>query len=165
MTKQNKQEHLKNAQKALNLELIYLHKLESSLDADKTPFDLTDKSIDIGLEFSVGGMIEGKKQKKNILIYPCKNIATFTDTETKKAVFKVSSEYRAIYSIENKEISAEEKKVFGEVNVMYHVYPYLREFLQSHLLRMGMPSFTMPMLLAKSEKKPAKASPPKKRKG
>ena len=147
MTKTTKQDLLKTAQKAFNLELIYLHKVESSFADDKTPYDLKGKNIDVGLDFSVGDFLESKKQKKETVIYPCNNVATFKNAQTKKVEFTVSVEYRAVYIAESEKVSEESKKIFGEGNVMYHVYPYLREFLQSHLHRMNMPSFTMPMLL------------------
>jgi len=38
--------------------------------------------------------------------------------------------------------------VFGRVNGIYNAWPYLREFVQSGLLRLGLPPFELPLLRA-----------------
>lgn len=152
MTKQTKKQLLRNAQNALQLELIYLHQAESSLNGDTTPYDLSESSINIGLDFSVGSYIEKEEKKKKLIVYPCKNLAEFKDTGTDEVMFAIKTEFRAVYSIQSDDLEDEALAVFGKENVMYHTYPYFREYLQNLLLRMGLPTFTMPMLLSRSEK-------------
>lgn len=38
--------------------------------------------------------------------------------------------------------------VFGKVNGIYNAWPYLREYVQSSLVRMGLPPFELPLLRA-----------------
>lgn len=73
---------------------------------------------------------------------------------------KIASEIKVTYCAEYKirgstELSEEEIKEFGRVNVPYHVWPYWREYAQNTCNRMNLPVSTVPMLIinGKSEKK------------
>lgn len=46
------------------------------------------------------------------------------------------------------EISQDEAEVFGRVNGIYNAWPYLREYVQSCLVRLGLPVFELPLLRA-----------------
>lgn len=37
-------------------------------------------------------------------------------------------------------------EMFGRVNGIYNAWPYLREFVQSNLMRLGLPQFELPLL-------------------
>lgn len=58
-----------------------------------------------------------------------------------KAVFELSYNIR-----ESEEFSSEEYLAFAEINSVFNAWPYWREFLQSSLSRMGMPTLTVPVL-------------------
>lgn len=45
-------------------------------------------------------------------------------------------------------VDDDDATVFGRVNGIYNAWPYLREFVQSGLLRLGLPPFELPLLRA-----------------
>ncbi len=45
-------------------------------------------------------------------------------------------------------IDKDEAEVFGRVNGIYNSWPYLREYVQSSLVRLGLPPFELPLLRA-----------------
>lgn len=46
------------------------------------------------------------------------------------------------------DIDQSEAEVFARVNGIYNAWPYLREFVQASLVRLGLPSFELPLLRA-----------------
>lgn len=51
------------------------------------------------------------------------------------------------YSLQSlDDIDDEKIDAFGKMNAVYNAWPYVREFVQSTLLRMGLPALTLPVL-------------------
>jgi len=51
------------------------------------------------------------------------------------------------YSLQSlDEIDEEKIDAFGKMNAVYNAWPYVREFVQSTLVRMGLPALTLPVL-------------------
>ncbi|HLA86324.1 MAG TPA: hypothetical protein VJL29_16175 [Thermoguttaceae bacterium] len=60
---------------------------------------------------------------------------------------EVSSEYQLTYEISDiSQFSDEQLHAFGCINGLYHAWPYWREYVQSCIARMGLPSFIVPVL-------------------
>lgn len=71
------------------------------------------------------------------------------DDELEKQVTiraRVSLEYTA--KTDRGEVQREDAETFGRVNGIYNAWPYLREYVQSSLLRLGLPPFELPLLRA-----------------
>ncbi len=45
-------------------------------------------------------------------------------------------------------VATEDAQAFGRVNGIYNAWPYIREYVQSCLLRLGLPPFELPLLRA-----------------
>ena len=43
-------------------------------------------------------------------------------------------------------IEMEDANIFGRVNGIYNAWPYLREYIQASLVRLGLPQFELPLL-------------------
>lgn len=77
-----------------------------------------------------------------------KNIESEDDILT-----KIEATYIAQYISEETLLEDELINTFGKHNVPYHVWPYWREYLQSTLQRMELPTHTLPMLMPAQVKK------------
>ncbi|MDZ4685724.1 MAG: hypothetical protein SH850_11715 [Planctomycetaceae bacterium] len=59
----------------------------------------------------------------------------------------ISAGYRATYTIKKPGKATDEQlDAFGELNAVYNLWPYWREYVQSVLCRMGLPPFAIPVL-------------------
>ena len=68
-------------------------------------------------------------------------------TTEENAPLQITGEYKVSYSIvSGDEPTSDELKAFSDLNGVYNTWPYWREFLQSMLMRMGLPVFTLPVL-------------------
>lgn len=71
----------------------------------------------------------------------------------------LASEITAIFCVEyliksEEDLSNDEIKEFGRVNVPYHVWPYWREYSQNTCVRMSLPATMVPMLIIDTTPKP-----------
>lgn len=70
-----------------------------------------------------------------------------------KQVSEVGATYCVEYAIKSEiELTPDEIKEFGKVNVPYHVWPFWREYVQSTCNRMNLPVTTLPMLIVETVK-------------
>ena len=59
---------------------------------------------------------------------------------------EVHGVFELSYRIPNKEtFSSDELKAFGQVNAVFNAWPYWRELVQASLVRMSMPTLTVPV--------------------
>ena len=55
--------------------------------------------------------------------------------------------FALVYSLQSlDDIDDEKIDAFGKMNAVYNAWPYVREFVQSTLVRMGLPALTLPVL-------------------
>ncbi len=67
--------------------------------------------------------------------------------DSEEVTFQVDAEFCVIYEAQDGlEPSEEELESFGLTNVVFNAWPYAREFVQNTLVRMDLPSFTLPLL-------------------
>jgi hypothetical protein len=60
---------------------------------------------------------------------------------------EVRATYELMYAIsEQSDLTQEHFDAFAEMNGVFNAWPYFREFLNSSLVRMGLPPFTLPVL-------------------
>lgn len=70
-----------------------------------------------------------------------------TSREKAKAAVKVECIFEADYSLKPEfEITPEHIRAFREGNAIFNLWPYFREFLQSHVTAMALPPFVAPFL-------------------
>lgn len=74
--------------------------------------------------------------------------APFEDEQDKQVMIRarVAIEYAA--QPDRGQVQEEDTETFGRVNGIYNAWPYLREYVQSSLLRLGLPPFELPLLRA-----------------
>jgi preprotein translocase subunit SecB len=64
-----------------------------------------------------------------------------------EAVAHIDVTFSLTYSLTSlDEIDDEKVDAFGKMNAVYNAWPYVREFVQSTLARMGLPALTLPVL-------------------
>lgn len=70
--------------------------------------------------------------------------------DEKDMYVKIRASMRIAYSIlrDRGEAAAQDTQMFGRVNGVYNAWPYLREFVQSSLVRLGLPPYELPLLRA-----------------
>jgi hypothetical protein len=69
------------------------------------------------------------------------------EAKERNEVASIKAEYVLMYALTDKiKLSKEELKIFCDINSVYNAWPYWREFVQSSVDRMGLPTITMPLL-------------------
>ncbi len=69
------------------------------------------------------------------------------DDRPEKAPLHIDVTFSLTYSLTSlDEIDEEKVDAFGKMNAVYNAWPYVREFVQSTLVRMGLPALTLPVL-------------------
>ena len=67
--------------------------------------------------------------------------------EEKEEIVRLYSEYVLVYSLKNRgKLTSADLETFCEMNAVYNAWPYWREFVQTTLNRMELPTFTLPLL-------------------
>lgn len=81
---------------------------------------------------------------------------------SKQASLQIQATFCLLYSLENLTgLSNDHIAAFGQLNGIYNVWPYWREFVQSTTCRMGLPSLTLPVFKV-TKPSPASAATAKK---
>ncbi|MEM7998736.1 hypothetical protein Q4R43_20030 [Morganella morganii] len=63
---------------------------------------------------------------------------------SERVMYVISATFEAAYS-SNERLTEDELRAFAEKNVMYHVWPYWREYLQNSCSRLDIPRLQVPM--------------------
>lgn len=69
----------------------------------------------------------------------------FIDTSTEETQGTVEATFALLFSSEEA-MREDIFLVFGELNLKVNSWPYIREFVQTNMARMGWPAFTLPLL-------------------
>lgn len=152
-------ELIQTAQKALKLESILMKdfKLESNIELHEESVEESVylvKTMKKLVSFEEYELEDDTKQVKylfkfGVILLP-KGFKgdEITDPDV---ISLVEAVYSSSYTYD-KDVSEESLKEFGKYNVPYQLWTYWREFVQSSLSRVGITSFTMPMMLHHSSK-------------
>lgn len=86
--------------------------------------------------------------KLTIVVHPRFTlVGRFADDSSDEEGLRIEATYAAEYTVPTMEgLSEEDFKAFGELNGIYNVWPYWREYVQSLTTRMGFPPLTLPVL-------------------
>ncbi len=76
---------------------------------------------------------------------------SFIGKSGRKKTIEVTCHYVAEFS-SKEEVNEEFMEIFAEMNIQRLCYPYAREFIQNMLVRMDLPSLTLPMVKIITEK-------------
>lgn len=88
-------------------------------------------------------------------------VGKYKDSE--KEQVRIEAMFVLLYDLPSLEgLRKENFDAFGEVNGLYNVWPYLREFVQNATVRMGLPPLTIPVFRPIKAKAVAKSSSMKK---
>ena len=69
-----------------------------------------------------------------------------TTTDEEKFQAEISAAFDLSYRLSTEDtFSAEEIEGFGQLNAVFNAWPYWREFVQTSLSRMALPSLTLPL--------------------
>jgi len=70
----------------------------------------------------------------------------FVESKTKMPVVLIESSFLLAYKIENFEgLTQQGFEQFANLNGIYNAWPYWREFVQNSIVRMGLPSLSIPV--------------------
>jgi len=113
--------------KASFMQTSDVHKGKKSVNIKRKVHVQVDKEknlIFVVIDFTLNGMIEG----------------------IESPVIEIESSFLLVYSITDCENLTESAyQEFGEVNAVYNVWPYWREYVQNATTRMGLQSLTIPV--------------------
>ncbi len=74
-------------------------------------------------------------------------VARETAAPPKPEFIEVGATYELTYHVlDQSGLTQRDFDAFADMNAVFNAWPYFREFLQSALVRMGLPPFTLPVL-------------------
>ena len=98
------------------------------------------------LSLNVNVRTEFKEQDQLIQVFPRFTLIGRDGPGGAEELLRVEAMFVAVYRLPNFEgIAQENIDAFGEMNGIYNVWPYWREFVQSMTVRMGLPPLTVPV--------------------
>jgi preprotein translocase subunit SecB len=107
--------------------------------------------VDIGYRFKVESAIDREAKRINVVV-----ILTISgkSEDQKGQIFEIQSAFSISYSLRSTEgIEEVNVNAFGKMNAVHNVWPFWREYVQSSLSRMGLPTVTLPVLTSQMLKK------------
>lgn len=98
------------------------------------------------IELAVSKQVIWKPERPDRLaVLPALGIRGVSD-EQEKPFFAIEASYVLSYGIRGSNaFTNEQRAAFADLNAMYNVWPYWREFVQSTMTRMGLPPYTLPV--------------------
>lgn len=70
------------------------------------------------------------------------------EAQSKRVEIRARLSLDYVHQSDRGEVDDADADMFGRVNGIYNAWPYLREYVQSSLIRLGLPSFELPLLRA-----------------
>jgi len=137
----------------LQVQGVFLMNSQSKISEDFSPADfnaadyasqgftrrlhigIDESSMDYGFNVAVGLRMVPKKDSEK---------ARSSDSDDMTCI-EIRAQFLAVYQAKE-ELTDEEQDAFHRSNVLYHVWPYWREFVQQMGWRMGAPYLAVPML-------------------
>ncbi len=112
-------------------------------NCDQTPEVARDKKT-----FNINYSTEVEVDKKNgyIIVIAKFHFEAFTESKAQKPVILIDASFLLAYKIENFEgLTQKGFEQFANLNGIYNAWPYWREFVQNTIVRMGLPSLSIPV--------------------
>ena len=98
--------------------------------------------------FNINYSTEVEVDKKNgyIIVIAKFHFEAFTESKAQKPVILIDASFLLAYKIENFEgLTQKGFEQFANLNGIYNAWPYWREFIQNTIVRMGLPSLSIPV--------------------
>ena len=122
-----------------NLRIRTIHLAESNCRRDLFS-NPKHANVDIVIEVKLFNSTDD-----GILPFACRFILTGIDVQENKESFKLDITFAAVYNKDpDYKPDKEEKEAFGKTNAVFNVWPYLREHVQSMMIKMGLTAFVLP---------------------
>ena len=98
------------------------------------------------LSLNVNVRTESKEKDQLIQVFPRFTLIGRDSPDSAEEVLRVEAMFVVAYHVPSFEgIGKENIDAFGQMNGIYNVWPYWREFVQSITVRMGLPPLTVPV--------------------
>lgn len=98
------------------------------------------------LSLNVNVRTESKEQEQIIQVFPRFALIGRDGHDDAEEMLRVEAMFVAVYHVPDfVGIGQENIDAFGQMNGIYNVWPYWREFVQSMTVRMGLPPLTVPV--------------------
>ena len=131
-----------------------------STAARRPPLDAKPPT-NIELNIDVQSDLDKQKQEIGVRV-SCALFGRHDEQKNTPPTLEIRAEYWLLYSVAPVEgLTPDNIKAFGDLNGVYNVWPYWREYVQSTVTRMGMPPLPIPVfrpLDLKSPEKPGRTS-------
>jgi len=90
--------------------------------------------------------VEVDKKNGYIIVIAKFHFEAFAERKTQKPVILIDASFLLAYKIENFEgLTQKGFEQFANLNGIYNAWPYWREFVQNTIVRMGLPSLSIPV--------------------
>jgi preprotein translocase subunit SecB len=97
------------------------------------------------LNIDVESHLDTQKQEIGVRV-SCAVLGRYEEQEDTKPMLEIRADYWLLYSVATAEgLGLDNIKAFGDLNGVYNVWPYWREYVQSTVTRMGMPPLPIPV--------------------
>ncbi|HTW92419.1 MAG TPA: hypothetical protein VMH22_12020 [bacterium] len=125
--------------RGLDLLNIAARALSAELLVDKVDFK---REMDLGIEDKVSFQMEGEATCK--VIQTCVFMAAYKD-EPKIPLLRISCTFEVVYRVA-KPMTKDYFQIFCTNNLPLNTWPYFREYVQSTVVRMGLPPLVLPVV-------------------
>jgi preprotein translocase subunit SecB len=128
---------------------------------DQTPdVALGKKNYDINYSTEV----EIDKKSGYIIVIPKFHFEAFVENKVSGPVLLIDASFLLAYKVENFEgLTQSGFEQFANLNGIYNAWPYWREFVQNTIVRMGLPSLSIPVFRIVESQKEKKQKAKKKK--
>jgi hypothetical protein len=90
--------------------------------------------------------VQADKKNGYVIVIPKFHFEAFTGSKAQKPVIVIDASFVLSYKIDNFEgLTQKAFEQFGNLNGIYNAWPYWREFVQNIIVRMGLPSLSIPV--------------------
>jgi hypothetical protein len=99
-------------------------------------------------DFGINYSAEAQVDKKNgyVFVIPQFHFEAFVKAKTKEPAVVIDASFLLAYKIENfNGLTKKAFELFANINGIYNAWPYWREFVQNSIVRMGLPSLSIPV--------------------
>ncbi|MFP4087692.1 MAG: hypothetical protein ACLFUL_12965 [Desulfobacteraceae bacterium] len=122
-----------------NLRIRDIHLAESNCWRDLS-FKPKQAHVDINIEIK-----SLNSTNKGVLPFSCRFRLIGMDTDKDKESFNLNITFIAVYNKEdNYKPTKKQKDAFGLTNAIFNVWPYVREHVQSTMIKMNLTAFVLP---------------------
>jgi preprotein translocase subunit SecB len=90
--------------------------------------------------------VQVDRKSGHIIVIAKFHFEAFVERKTKKPVVLIEASFLLAYKIESFEgLTQDGFEQFANINGIYNAWPYWREFVQNAIVRMGLPSLSIPV--------------------